>query len=229
MNEEKPFALGLFRRRQCTVPTWRGWLLILVCALGLATATVLNAYPFLALTDPAPGSGGILVAEGWGPDFFLASVKSEFQKGSYSDLFTTGGPIEKGAKFCHYKTFAEYSEASLVEMGLDSSHLHAVPARSVLRDRTYSSAVALKQWLHEHGMKPERITLMSVGPHARRSRLLFQKAFGDDVKIGIIAVEDDTPEIERHHWWMTSEGFRSVTGEMIAYLYARVIFHAPSS
>jgi hypothetical protein len=62
-----------------------------------------------------------------------------------------------------------------------------------------------------------------MGPHARRSRLIFQKAFRDEVGVGVISVPDD--EYDQGHWWTTSAGVRTVLGEVIAYLYARFFFH----
>jgi hypothetical protein len=53
--------------------------------------------------------------------------------------------------------------------------------------------------------------------------LLFQKAFGPEVKVGIVAVAD--PQFDPDHWWRSIEGVREVVGETIAYLYARLLFH----
>ena len=62
-----------------------------------------------------------------------------------------------------------------------------------------------------------------MGPHARRSRLLFEKAFGRDTRVGIIALEDR--DYDPAHWWKSSQGVRTVTDELIAYGYARLLFH----
>jgi hypothetical protein len=222
MHESSPLLLfGLFRRRPCLLPTWRGWLLILVICGAGAVLAARNACTFLAINDPVPGEA--LVVEGWGPDLLMRDAIAEFHRGQYQEMFTTGGPIEKSAMFTDYKSYAELSATTLQAMGFDPAHLHAVPAASVQRDRTYASALALKNWLREHGMKVKRITLISLGPHSRRSRLLFEKAFGDDAQIGVIAVSDG--EFDPKRWWTTSEGFRTVTGEMIAYIYARLFFH----
>lgn len=220
MNENRPVLLGLMRRRQCVVPSWRGWLVILLVIGTAATIAVRNAYYFLAVTDPSPGD--VLVVEGWGSDFFMKDAIEEFRRGHYKEMFVTGGPIEKGAMFSEYKTFAELAAATLVRMGFDPALLHAIPAQEARRDRTYTSALALKKWFREHGMNVTSLTLMSGGPHTRRSRLLYEKAFGSGVKIGVIAVED--PEADPQHWWTTSQGFRSVTDEMVAYVYARFLF-----
>ena len=54
------------------------------------------------------------------------------------------------------------------------------------------------------------------GPHARRSRWLYQKAFGDSCVVGIIALRN--LEYDPAQWWRTSEGVREVIGESLAYL-----------
>ena len=71
------------------------------------------------------------------------------------------------------------------------------------------------------GIAP-KITVLSVGPHSRRSRLLFQKAFGDSATIGVIAAPPQGYDSRR--WWIYSEGVRTVISEAIAYGYARLIF-----
>ena len=91
------------------------------------------------------------------------------------------------------------------------------------KDRTYHAALAAKQWLAEQGMKVQSLDVATQGPHARRSRLMYEKAFGGDTKIGIIALANR--EYDPAHWWRSSEGVREVIGEGIAYLYARLLFH----
>jgi hypothetical protein len=91
------------------------------------------------------------------------------------------------------------------------------------KDRTYHSALAAKEWLGQEGISTGTIDVATLGPHARRSRLLFEKAFGNDMKVGIITLDD--VEYDPAHWWRTSEGVREVVGEAIAYVYARILFH----
>jgi len=43
----------------------------------------------------------------------------------------------------------------------------------------------------------------------------------------VIAVPVRTFDPE--HWWRSSQGFRLVTGELLAYTYARLFFHPSSS
>jgi uncharacterized SAM-binding protein YcdF (DUF218 family) len=91
------------------------------------------------------------------------------------------------------------------------------------RDRTYRSAVALRDWFREHNMAVHSINIVTEDAHGRRSRLLFEKAFGTGVKVGIISVP--SPDYDATHWWRYSEGVREVIGEGIAYIYARFFFH----
>ncbi|RYD76480.1 MAG: YdcF family protein [Verrucomicrobiaceae bacterium] len=211
---------GLVAQRPCWVPTWRGWLVVFLLSLLLFTGIITGVHPFLAVNDPRPG--GNLVIEGWAADAAFQQTIAEYERHPYERLISTGGPLEKGAPLIGYETLAEVGAATFRKLRPDLRELYAVPAPKVRQDRTYASAVALKEWLRERGQLPAKINLVSGGPHSRRSRLLFQKAFGADAEIGIIAMEDDTYDAKR--WWTSSQGFRIVTSEIIAYLYARFFF-----
>ncbi len=72
------------------------------------------------------------------------------------------------------------------------------------------------------GVSVRPIDIMTLGPPARRSRPLFQKAFGKEVKVGMISVEDR--DYDPGQWWGTSEGVCEALEEGIAYINARVFF-----
>jgi len=211
---------GLLRRRECLVPSWRGWLSLLLVVAVLSTIAVLRIHPFLAVTRPV--TGGALVVEGWVTDGVLEEARTEFQRHHYEKLYVTGGPLEWGAPLSEYKTYAQRGAAVLVKLGLSTNDVQAVPAPLVRQDRTYTSAVALKTWLRAHDLKPARLQLVSEGLHARRSWLLFEKAFGKEVTVGVISVpaEGYDPKL----WWRSSLGVRGVISEALAYGYARVLF-----
>jgi hypothetical protein len=214
---------GLLSRRECLVPTWRGWLALGVVGASLATLTILEIHPFLAVTEPLPG--GVLVVEGWAPDYAMAAAVSEFKQNHYDKLYVTGGPLEAGAPLSAYKTFAELGAATLLKIGLGTNDVQPVPAPLVYQDRTYVSAVSLSKWLHEHGLAPTKVHLISEGLHARRSRLMFAKALGKNIKIGVTAVP--SRDYDERHWWRSSAGVRGVISEALAYGYARILFRAP--
>jgi hypothetical protein len=220
MRERQPW-LGLLRRRECLVPTGRGCLLLLLL-FGLVLGSLgLGIYPFLAVHDPV--RSGILVVEGWQPDYAMELAIAEFRRHPYSKLYVTGGPLEKGGPLSQYETIAEMGRATILRLGLPTNAVQAVPALAVRKDRTYASAVALKTWLSEHQVPLTSCHIMTFGPHARRTRLMYEKAFGSQVRIGVTALPNR--DYEAKQWWRYSEGVREVISEAIAYLYARLLFH----
>jgi uncharacterized SAM-binding protein YcdF (DUF218 family) len=215
------FYRVLLRRRCFLVPTWRGWLAACILFSALGSASLRLVYPFLAIKDPAPAK--VLVVEGWNPDSAFEKAMAEFRNGGYQKLYVTGGPLEKGAPLSQYKTHAELGAATLIGLGMRPAEVEAVPAPTVRRDRTYTSAVALAKRFQIESVPPKEINLVSVGPHCRRSRMLFAKALGDGIQVGILPVAPD--DYDPAHWWRSSQGFRMVSGEVIAYVYARLFFN----
>jgi hypothetical protein len=194
-------------------------------ALGVAFLIALGGfglgiYPFLAVN--APVSARVLVVEGWAADYAVKAAAREFNAGGYTMAYVTGGPMERGAPFSEYQTYAALGAAVLNYFGTPTHCIQAVAAPKVRRDRTYASALALKDWLAARGELPMALNVLTVGPHARRSRLLYEMAFGEDCQIGVIAVEPEDFDPDR--WWAYSAGVRGILGETTAYLYARLLF-----
>ena len=212
---------GLCRRRSCFVPTLRGWVLIGTLLIALTAAFVLGLYPFLAQTHPF--STGPVVVEGWASRDTLVAAIAEHREHREPILYVTGGTLgEDIAGITGVNNFADLGAMRLRQLGMTETGVQPVPAPDVLKDRTYSAGLALRQWLEVHGGIPSHLTLVSEGPHARRSRMLFQQAFGRTAQIGILAATDWNQR--GHRWWTYSQGFRSVVDEFIAWLYATVLF-----
>ena len=211
----------LVRKKVCIVPTWQGWIVLLCIGIVAATMILREAYIFLAVQNSLPD--GILVVEGWLPSYAAKVVIEEYSQHHYLGLYATGVPIEEGSPLSKYGTDADLMTDILKRLGANPQTLHAVPAPDVKKDRTYSMALALRTYLQKQGMPASRVNLVSMGAHARRSRLLYEKAFGEGSQIGIIALQDRSFDPTR--WWKSSAGFRIVTDEMIAYVYARIFFH----
>ena len=150
----------------------------------------------------------------------------EFQSNHYQRVFTTGGPVEgSGGYINDFHTSASVGADLLRKNGLANGSVQMVPSRVMDRDRTYGSAVALRNWFRDHNMAVSGIDVVTEDLHARRTRLLFQKAFGKDVQIGVIAVANVDYPASR--WWHYSEGLKDVVSELAAYLYARLVFLPP--
>jgi uncharacterized SAM-binding protein YcdF (DUF218 family) len=193
-------------------------LIVAGCALGV----FFRIHPFLAITQRMPTD--LLVVEGWISDSAIRGAAAEFTNGFYQRLFTTGGPVHgSGAYSNDYSTSASIGAGRLRKAGVPPQFVQMAPSRVRDRDRTYGSAVALRDWLREHDQHVTRINVLTEGVHARRSRLLFQKAFGDDVSVGVIAVPNS--DYDESHWWRYSEGVKEVISEGAAYLYVRFFFH----
>jgi hypothetical protein len=222
--ETKRRSWGLLKRRSCLVPTVRGWLTLILSFVLLANLAVRRLHPFLAVNDSIPG--GVLVVEGWASDYAMAQAVAEYGSNHYDKVYVTGIPLERGSPLSEFKTYADLGAAVLIKLGLATNVVQAVPTPDVPQDRTYTSAAALRTWWRGHDLAtPSKINVFSVGTHARRSRLLYQKAMGKEVTVGIIAAREK--EFDPAHWWRTSPGFRDVTGEALAYLYVRLFFRTP--
>jgi hypothetical protein len=213
--------LGLIKRRNVWLPTWRGWVIVfLVAAAGLIIGLP-RLHAFLAVNQPI--SSEVMVVEGWLPDFALKKAVQTFKSQNYHLLVVTGGPIGTGQMLVKYNNYAELAATILEQLGLEKSLMVVIPAPAVIQDRTYASAVALKNWLAASQLSVKTINLVTLGAHARRSRLLFEQALGPGIPVGILAVED--PGYDPRHWWRSSLGVRTTLGELIAYGYARCWFN----
>jgi uncharacterized SAM-binding protein YcdF (DUF218 family) len=212
---------GLFDHRERWSLSWRGRLIVASILLLMGALFVKNVYPFLATTHRVDVD--ILVVEGWIHEYAIRAAVREFQSNHYHHVFTTGGPVAgTGGYINDFYTSASVGAELLKKAGVPDQSLQMVPSRVMDRDRTYSSAVALRNWFREHHVKVAGIDVVTEDLHARRTRLLFQKAFGNDVQVGIIAVPNvDYPA---NRWWQYSQGLKEVASEFAAYLYARMLF-----
>jgi len=131
-----------------------------------------------------------------------------------------------GPNLVAYKNCPEVAAGTLRKLGFDKNLISVVPAPNVRKDNTYAAGLSLRKWLLESGLSVKALNICSMGPHARRTRLLFEKALGQDINVGIIAFESQ--EYDPKAWWKTSKGVRTVIGETIAYLYARFFFFPKS-
>lgn len=215
---------GIFARKVRWGLTVRGWLAVFVLIPLVGWMLILSLYPFLAVTHRVDAN--LLVVEGWIHEYAVHVGAEEFKAGSYRRVFTTGGPTQgTGAYISDAFTAASVGASRLRKAGVAAEFVQMVPSHVNDRDRTYSSAIALREWFHKNGVSVTAINIVTEDFHARRTRLLFEKAFGDGVKIGIIAVIN--PDYDPAHWWRYSEGVRDALSEAIAYLYARFLFFPP--
>jgi uncharacterized SAM-binding protein YcdF (DUF218 family) len=219
---------GVVNRKERWGLSGIGWVLLVLLFVCLGTTTFFTIYPFLAVTHREKTD--VLVVEGWVNQHIMRVAADEFRNGSYRRVFTTGGPVEGlGGYVSDYSTSASIGAGLLRKIGVPDEALQMVPSRVMDRDRTYAAAIALRDWFRANNFHPRTINVVTEGPHARRTRLLFQKAFGDEAGVGIISI--NSPDYDSAHWWRYSEGVKDIVSEATAYVYAKLFFYPsdPSS
>ena len=203
---------ALVRRRQVWLPTWQGWLVLalLVAATALLGAT--RIVGFLTPQEPAPGAR-ILVVEGWLEQADLRLAIAVFEGGRYERILTTGGPVESWDDPPGMVSSAERAAAFIAAHAPAGTKVTAVPAPASAQDRTYLSAVVLREWARAQGLALDAIDLFTAGVHARRSRMMFAQALGPSVGVGVLAAAPRHWDAER--WWTSSHGAKTVIGESL--------------
>ena len=217
---------ALFRRRTVLLPTAWGWLMIVA---ALAAAVVLPARHlggWLSVTAPlGTAEGGparVLVVEGWLGAHELADAAAFARSRGYSRVLTSGGPIDE--PLSPFANFADRAAMSLRPL-LPGIPVHAVPSPHTQQNRTYASAVWLRDWAQRQQLPLEAIDVYSEGPHARRTRMLFAMAFGEGTRVGIVAGAPHDVDMQR--WWTTSDAAKSVMSESISLAWTVCCFWPP--
>jgi uncharacterized SAM-binding protein YcdF (DUF218 family) len=211
--------MHLIHRQEVWIPTVQGGLVILACLAAFMLFLLARIYSFLALNRPIKAD--VLVIEGWMKEYAIKDAIAEFRRGGYQKLIAIGPSLSEGYYLVQYKNFAERAAAMLIALGFDPDKVVAVPTPDVFKHRTYSSALALREWIAESDLKVESINLYTFDVHSRRSWLLFKHAFAPEIKVGVIPLEPLNYDPKR--WWTSSTGVKSIIFETIAYIYVRFV------
>ncbi len=212
--------LTTIRKRRVLTPL--GWVTLSMAIGFILVLVILFVHPFLAPTKPV--EGGVLVVEAWAADYAL-EVKELFEKGKYKLIVIIGRKYGADHPLAHYRNSANWTVSKFKDRGIPEGKI--VPIWITIyprKDRTYHKALVAKKRINEVGFTQASIDVVSFGTHARRTWLLYEKAF-PSVDVGVIAITPDSYDTSR--WWLFSEGVRNVISESIAYLYARFIFSPP--
>lgn len=104
----------------------------------------------------------------------------------------------------------------LLGIGVMGAVVGGVHPFLVVRQRMAADVVVVEGWVHEHA-------------HARRTRFLFKKAPGRDLRVGVSAVR--SRDCDPARWWWYSEEVSEASSETMAYLCTGLLFHpvAPGS
>ncbi|MCK9219707.1 MAG: hypothetical protein PHF97_04920 [Bacteroidales bacterium] len=209
----------LSKKERWGLTIW-GWVLIVCFLFLMIFLGIRNLYGILAPNHREDAN--ILVVEGFISDYVLWDAMKEFRNNDYELLITTGTPLEYGELLSPFKNTARIAGMSLLKLGFDSTKLVIVGTDSIRNDRTYNSAIALRLWLKKNKPGIKAINLMTMSVHGARSQRLFQYAFGDTIRVGIISVKNFY--YGHRDWYKSSKGFRETLNEAIGYFYIRYFF-----
>ena len=206
--------LCLARKRTLWVPTWQGSLVLLGLVLGFAFLFVSGIHSFLAKTERV--NADILVVEGWVPDYALRLAAREFRRGEYRYLCTTGGPLDHGSYLAPFNNWAKLAASTLQALGTPEAKLVVAPAPAAQRHRTFRAANSFREKLAAASIEQAALNVVTLGTHARRTQLIYEKVFGDEVEIGVVSVPSRAYDPDR--WWASSNGAKAVLTETIGWL-----------
>jgi hypothetical protein len=216
----------LLRRRQIWVPTFWGFLLLVIVMMGMIVGFALTANGLLAPNAPAAGKAGAgartLVIEGWMNPVYLPQAVEAFHRGHYERVLTTGGPMQPWADVGGWGNFAARAAANLHKYDLGGVPIIVVPAPDSKRERSYVSALMVGEWAKRSGLALGSIDLFTLGAHARRSQMLYRMALGRDVEVGVMAASPLDYDAQR--WWDTSMGAKTTLGEAFSVVWTMCCF-----
>jgi hypothetical protein len=199
--------------------------MLVLLATSIIAVTGLHAlYPFLAITKRVPTR--ILVLNWVVAAYDNNKAAALYLAGHYQQLLDVNGTYDFQA-IDQDPGNAYIVKRILVRDGVPPDQVKPVIFPGAKFDRTYISALAVNEWCRQNGIPVQSLDIVTLGPHARRSRLIYEKALGNGVKVGVIALDD--PAYDSRRWWRSSEGVREVLFEFVAYFYVRFFFLAPQT
>jgi hypothetical protein len=202
------------------LPTLWGWLALLLGAAVCTLALLRGLYPFLAVTQPV--GAAVLVVDGWLGDKELDGAIEVFRAGGYERIVTTGGPLHSWPESSPESTYAHRAADYLRRHGVGTAPITAAPSPITNQDRTYRSALMVRAWARRSGIELGKIDVVTRGPHARRSRLLYEEAFGRLVQVGVISIRPQ--DYDERQWWRSSTAAQDVAEQAVGLLWVELFF-----
>lgn len=216
--------LRVFRHYTILGPTRLGFSLAAAIMLIFFTSWFVYGERFLSLTDRLPAD--VLVVEGWIGRNGIQAAVSEFKHGGYRYLVTTGG-LTSGVWEDKPTSYAEMAARECVQLGAPKESIIIATAETTERHRTFESAVAVWRTLRDAGINTTALNVFTLGPHARRSALVFGKVNSGSTKVGVIGwLPKDYKE---EPWWRSSDRSRELIDETVGYFYELILNSARHS
>lgn len=189
----------------------------IVVVLLTVIVFALTIHDFLAINHPVHAN--VLVVEGWiWESSAMKDAAEEFKRGRYAIVVTVGTLPSWHESGQSDENAASRAAEQLKYLGVSEHTIHILTVRNIDKHRTYTSALSVRQWLLNSHIPVTGINVFTIGAHARKSLVLFKRAFGDNTPIGVIAGIENGYDPE--HWWLSVNGIYTVLRKTIGYLYA---------
>ena len=167
---------------------------------------------FFSLTRPTVAD--VLIVEDWIGSDGIRAAAQEFKRGGYKYVVATGAvPVESVEH--DRSSYAEMARQELAESGISTERIIVASPGEIEHERTFKSAVVAWQAIQRRGVRPVGINVFTRGPHARRSRLVYEKVYGPDVPVGVIAFIP--AGYSAKPWWRSSERRKCLLKELVGY------------
>jgi uncharacterized SAM-binding protein YcdF (DUF218 family) len=207
--------LRLFQYRTVWCPTLLGtFCLLIVLALPLVWWSI-NGEAFLSANCRL--NAEVLVVEGWIGSDGVRAAATEFTRNGYQYIVATGGvPTTEGWEKSGW-SYAEGAYNELVRLGVPEQKIIFAPSKSTEIQRTYESARAVAGVLAAKNIHPQAVNVFTLGPHLRRSCMVFSKVLGTMTKVG--GIDWVPPDYFGIPWWRSSGRAKNLLGETTGYFY----------
>lgn len=138
-------------------------------------------------------------------------ARSPFSR--YHRGLKSGGPVFETMLI----SLAEVAADQLIRAGMPADKVIPVSTSGHMVNRTRASALAVRKQMDSGQLSFNSANVISLGIHARRSCLLYERRFASDAEFGVISVRNDS--YDPGNWWRSPEGRRAVVMESVKYLY----------
>ncbi len=191
---------------------------LLVICIPAVIWLCLCGVTFFSVTRRLPPD--VLIVEGWVESEGVRAAAEEFSRGPYRYVVATGGKTWDRAD-SDRSSYAERAKRGLIESGVPESRIIVSSTGEIERQRTFKSAVTAWRSIQHAEVRPRAINVFTLGPHAMRSRLVYEKVFAPEVPVGVIAFIPSEYRIEP--WWLSMSRAKCLLKEIVGYPFERLL------
>lgn len=213
--------LSLATRRTLWWPTRWGWLGLCLLLVSPIALWCFGGEAFFGRTS-RQAEAEVLVVEGWIGTEAVRAAAAEFLKQGQRYVVATGGLTSDRWSERRW-SYADMTGRELIRCGVPADRVIYAQARTTDVNRTYEMALAAWEALDTRHIQPKAVNVFTHSVHARRSRLVFQRVFGDAAEVGVVAWQP--PGFGTGAWWRSSQRASDLVKESAAFAY-EALFHS---